>query len=275
MSVARCVRDLLAGSRLPRLETRMLLEHVLRKPRTWLLAHDDEALDEAAVTTFLALATRREAGEPMAYLLGEREFMGHVFHVTPDVLIPRPDTELLVEIAVDHLANFTHADVVDLGTGSGAIALSLALACPHARIEASDLSDAALAVARGNAARLGAAVTFWQGDWYAALPEGRRYDLILSNPPYIARDDAHLSQGDLPHEPRAALTDEADGLRDLRTLVAGCTARLKPGGAIWLEHGWNQATDVRDMLTAAGLHEVSSRRDLAGIERASGAVMGR
>lgn len=264
------VRDLMAASRLPRLETRMLLEHALRKPRVWLLAHDDEPLDHVAVETYRALSARREAGEPMAYLLGEREFMGHAFHVTPDVLIPRPDTELLVEIAAGHLASLDHPDVADLGTGSGAIAVSVALACPHARVQASDYSDAALSVARGNAQRLGAAVSFHQGDWYAALPDGQRYDLILSNPPYIASGDEHLQQGDLRHEPRSALTDGADGLRDLRTLAEGSLARLKPGGAIWLEHGWDQAEAVRAMLSAAGLQDVASRRDLAGIERMTG-----
>jgi len=140
------IRDLMAASRLPRLEMRMLLEHVLSRPRVWLLAHDDEVLDETAITAFLTLAARREAGEPMAYLLGEREFMGHMFRVTPDVLIPRPDTELLVNIAADFLTGLSEPNVVDLGTGSGAIAVSLALACPHARVEASDRSEAALAV---------------------------------------------------------------------------------------------------------------------------------
>jgi len=138
-----CVRDIMAASHLPRLETRMLLEHVLRKPRAWLLAHDDEALDDSRVAAFWTLSARRASGEPMAYLLGEREFMGHVFHVTSDVLIPRPETELLVEIASEFLADRPQADVVDMGTGSGAIAISLALAYPHARIEASDYSDAA------------------------------------------------------------------------------------------------------------------------------------
>jgi len=265
-----CIRALLAASKLPRLEARMLLEHVLGRPRVWLLTHDDEALAERDVALFQRLAARREAGEPMAYLLGEREFMGHVFRVTPDVLIPRPDTELLVETAVAHLSGRGSVRAVDLGTGSGAIAVSLALACPQARIDASERSGAALALARANARRLGAVLRFWQGDWYEALPAGQRYDLIVANPPYIACSDAHLSQGDLRFEPRTALTDEADGLRDLRTLAAGCVARLEPGGAIWLEHGWDQAAAVRAMLRAAGLSQVASRRDLAGIERISG-----
>jgi len=269
------IGDLLAASRLPRLETRMLLEHVLQRPRAWLLAHDDEQLDTAALAAYTALAMRRVAGEPMAYLLGVREFMGHTLHVTPDVLIPRPETEHLVEVALAHVSACPHAhpEVVDLGTGSGAIALAVALACPHARVTASDASAAALHVARCNAERLGAAVMFRQGDWYAALPAGERYDLILANPPYIASHDPHLWQGDVRFEPRAALTDAADGLTALRTLVRGAPTRLKPGGAIWLEHGWDQAACVRALLRAAGLHQVASRCDLAGVERLSGAYL--
>jgi len=275
------IRDLLVASPLPRLEARMLLEHVLQRPRVWLLAHDDAALEANQVTAYAALAARRVAGEPMAYLLGTREFMGHAFHVTPEVLIPRPETEHLVEAAIAHLSACTsaHPDVADLGTGSGAIAIAVALACPHARVTASDTSAAALAVACGNARRLqegaglGAPITFHQGDWYTALPADARYDLILANPPYIARHDPHLGEGDVRFEPRAALTDGADGLAALRTLAAGAPARLKPGGAIWLEHGWDQAAGVRALLMDAGLRNVASRRDLAGIERISGGYL--
>jgi len=269
------IRDLLVASPLPRLEARMLLEHVLQRPRVWLLAHDDEALETSQVTAYAALVARRAAGEPMAYLLGTREFMGHAFHVTPEVLIPRPETEHLVEAAMAHLSACTnaHPDVADLGTGSGAVAIAVALACPHARVTASDASAAALAVARGNAQRLHADMVFCQGDWYAALPADQRYDLIVANPPYVARHDPHLGQGDVRFEPRAALTDEADGLAALRTLAAGAPARLKPGGAIWLEHGWDQAAGVRALLCAAGLRDVASRRDLAGIERISGGYL--
>jgi len=305
---------LMAQSGLPRLEARMLLAHVLGRPQAWLLAHDTDALAPADAAAFLDLAARRLAGEPMAYLLGEREFMGHLLRVTPEVLIPRPETELLVETGLAHLrgldagmqagdaaepqeghgpaaasagpdpAPVTSPDptpaagpdrwaVADLGTGSGAIAVSLALACPRAAVTATDASAAALAVAAGNAQRLGARVDFRQGDWYGALPPGARYHLIVANPPYIAAGDAHLQEGDLRHEPPAALTDGADGLSALRVLAVGAPARLAPGGAVWLEHGWDQAQAVRALLAAAGLRGVASRRDLAGIERISGGYL--
>lgn len=265
------VRSLTAACRLPRLETRMLLEQALRRPRAWLLAHDDEPLPEAAVQLFLGWVRRREAGEPMAYLLGEREFMGWMFEVTPDVLIPRPDTETLVATALDIIRDRPAVRVLDLGTGSGAIAISLALMCPDAVVHASDASRAALAVARRNGERLNAAVQWHQGDWYAALADVEPgFDLIVSNPPYIAREDPHLVQGDLRFEPAEALTDGADGLQDLREIVQGAGAWLKPGGWLWLEHGWDQAQAVRALLLAHGFADVSSQRDLAGIERISG-----
>jgi len=264
------VRDLSAASGLPRLEARMLLEHVLGVPRAWLLAHDTDPLDRAACQRFGRLAALRRDGQPMAYLVGRREFMGRDFAVTPDVLIPRPDTELLVETALECLRDRPRGTVLDLGTGSGAIAVSLALALPGATVWATDASAAALAVARGNAERLGARVDFAQGDWYGALPPGPRFDLIVSNPPYVAAGDPHLSEGDLRFEPAAALTDGGDGLGALRAIVAGARDRLAPGGALWLEHGWNQSRAVRACLAAAGFSSVASRRDLAGIERISG-----
>jgi len=243
-------RELIAGCGLPLLEARMLLERALGVGRAWLIAHDDEALPGDQVTVFLDWARRRRDGEPMAYLLGEREFMGHDFQVSPAVLIPRPD--------------------------SGAIAVSIALARPDAAVEATDLSADALAVAAANARRLGAAVAFLPGDWYEALngaAPAPTYDAIVSNPPYIAAADPHLSQGDLRHEPPLALTDRADGLAALRQIVRGARAWLKPGGALWMEHGWDQAAQVRDLLDAAGFVRVESRRDLAGIERISGGYL--
>jgi release factor glutamine methyltransferase len=251
----------------------MLWQHVLGVSRTWLVAHDDEAVDEVKAERFAALAKRRRDGEPMAYLLGEREFMGHRFTVAPGVLIPRPDTEVLVETGLACIATLEHPTVVDLGTGSGAIAISIALAKPDALVTGTDFSDDALKIARGNAHTLQARVAFHQGDWYGALPPDERFDLILSNPPYIAQDDHHLSEGDLRFEPTTALTDGADGLQALAILAAGARARLKPGGQIWLEHGWEQAEAVRKLLTDAGLRNASSRRDLAGIERISGASL--
>ncbi|OWT59164.1 peptide chain release factor N(5)-glutamine methyltransferase [Candidimonas nitroreducens] len=264
------VRALMAVSGLPGLEVRMLLEHVLQVPRAWLIAHDDEPLAPQAVARYLDLAQQRRNGRPMAYLLGRREFMGHEFTITPSVLIPRPDTELLVEVAIEALGGSEAPRVLDLGTGSGSIAVSVALACPGAQVVATDASAAALEVAAGNAQRLGARVEFCSGDWYQALAAGRVFDLIVSNPPYIARHDAHLAQGDLRYEPQAALTDGADGLRALAAIAAGAPERLAPGGQLWMEHGWDQAQAVRGLLAAAGFGRIASRKDLAGIERVSG-----
>lgn len=220
------VKTLLADARLPRLEVRMLLEHVLQKPRAWLLAHDTDPLPAAAQQAYEDLARRRLAGEPMAYLVGRREFMGHLFRVTPDVLIPRPDTEVLVETALQCLEGQSAPAVLDLGTGSGAIAISIALARRDARVMASDLSPAALAVAAGNAWELAASVRFVEGSWFDAVPAGEGFELIVSNPPYVASDDPHLQQGDVRFEPRGALTDGADGLGDLARIVQGAGARL-------------------------------------------------
>ncbi|SAI61609.1 protein methyltransferase [Bordetella trematum] len=267
------IRDLLQDGRLPRLEARMLVERVWQRSRAWLLAHDDEPAEPALCAAYEALAQRRLAGEPMAYVLGEREFMGHVFAVSPAVLIPRPDTETLVEAALAFLAGRPAARVLDLGTGSGAIAISIALACPQAEVTATDLSADALAVARANAGRLGASLTLAQGSWFEALAPGQKYDLIVSNPPYIHRDDHHLSQGDLRFEPPGALSDGADGLSALAEIAAQAPRWLAPGGALWCEHGWDQAGAVRALLQASGLKNVESRRDLGGIERISGGFL--
>ncbi len=260
----------------------MLLQHVLQVPRAWLVAHDTDALDGAQVARFQALQSERLAGRPMAYLLGEREFMGRRFAVSPDVLIPRPETELLVEEALAFLAagrvgadatssnGRPLARVLDLGTGSGAIAVSIAAGCAHAQVSATDVSSSALALAECNARELGVTVRFLEGSWYEALDGCEPFDLIVSNPPYISANDGHLQQGDLRFEPTVALTDGADGLACIRGIVAGARAWLRPGGALWLEHGWDQAGQVRNLLTQAGFENVASRRDLAGIERISG-----
>ncbi|MBB3003760.1 release factor glutamine methyltransferase [Paraburkholderia tropica] len=271
---------LLRASPLPALEARILLMHVLGWRRTQLITRGDEALDAAPVAAFRALEARRVAGEPIAQLVGAREFFGLDFDVTPDVLIPRPETELLVETALAALEGIAQPRVLDLGTGSGAIAVAIASARPDARVWAVDRSEAALAVAARNAAKLldahrpGGALSFVAGSWYDTLDAALRFEVIVSNPPYIANGDPHLDQGDLRFEPRGALTDEADGLTCLRAIVDGAPARLVAGGVLWMEHGYDQAAAVRALLDARGFAEVRSEQDLAGIERISGGRFG-
>ncbi|MBB3260345.1 release factor glutamine methyltransferase [Paraburkholderia bannensis] len=267
---------LLRASPLPALETRILLMHVLGWRRTELITRGDQALDAARVTAYRALEARRAAGEPIAQLVGAREFFGLDFEVTPDVLIPRPETELLVETALAAMAGIAQPRVLDLGTGSGAIAVAIASVRPDARVWAVDRSPGALAVAARNAATLldaerpGGALSFVEGSWYSTLDAALHFDVIVSNPPYIANGDPHLDQGDLRFEPRGALTDEADGLTCLRAIVEGAPAHLVAGGVLWMEHGYDQAAAVRALLDARGFAEVASKRDLAGIERISG-----
>ncbi|WP_341669723.1 peptide chain release factor N(5)-glutamine methyltransferase [Alcaligenes sp. SDU_A2] len=267
---ADTLRALQAGSSLPRLERDMLWMQVLGVSRSWLIAHDTDRLPEQAVQAYHRLEARRLAGEPMAYIVGMREFMGHDFLVTPDVLIPRPDTETLVEQVLWCLQNMSSPRILDLGCGSGAIAVSLALARPDAQVVATDCSAPALEVARLNAQRLCGKVEFCLGSWYDAVSGQPPFDLIVSNPPYIAADDAHLGQGDVRFEPRHALTDGADGLRDLRTIVQGAGSHLRPGGSLLMEHGWDQADHVQNMLRHAGFTQVASYADLAGIRRVTG-----
>jgi len=249
------------------LENRILLCHALDLPRVALITQSERVLtgDEAALLD--ALVQRRLDGEPIAYIVGEREFFGLPFKVTPAVLIPRPDTELLVEIALERLA--PQARLLDMGTGSGAIAVAAAHTRPDLSVTALDVSEDALAIARANAAANGARVRFVRSDWFAAL-HGERFDLIASNPPYIVAGDAHLGEGDLRFEPIDALTDHADGLSDLRSIADGAGAHLEQGGWLLLEHGYDQAAAVRALLAARGYLDVQSWRDLAGIERVSG-----
>lgn len=263
-----------ARTRIAPAEARLLLGHLLQRSTAWLEAHRDEHVDEGVMQQMSALAGRRSAGEPIAYLLGVREFYGRDFIVTPDVLIPRPETELLVDVAkqkvgVGKTAKCA-AKILDLGTGSGCIAVTLALELPQAKVAAADVSSAALAVARDNAARLGADIEFFASDWFAALPP-RHFDLIVANPPYVAAGDPHLSQGDLRFEPQGALTDHADGLAALRHIIAHAPAWLSPQGWLFCEHGYDQADAVRELLQAAGLTGIEQHRDLAGIVRCSGA----
>ncbi|MBV6273254.1 peptide chain release factor N(5)-glutamine methyltransferase [Alcaligenaceae bacterium CGII-47] len=265
------LRTSLHTSALPRLEASMLWQHVLGVSRSWLIAHDTDPLSLEHIAAYQALSARRLAGEPMAYILGEREFMGHRFEVSPAVLIPRPDTELLVERALDVLAGQPAPRVLDMGTGSGIVAISIALARPDAQVYAMDVSAAALAVAANNASTLGALVQFCSGNWYDSPFGSQHYDLIVSNPPYIHTHDDHLQQGDLRFEPRDALTDRLDGLSALREIIEGARACLTgPLAALYVEHGWDQAEAVRGMLRHNGFAGIASFRDLADIERVSG-----
>ena len=260
-----------AAAGLDRLDAQMLLLHALHRDvgdRAWLLAHDTDALEPGADTAFQALVARRAAGEPVAYLLGRKEFFGLALQVDARVLVPRPDTETLVNWALDLLPDDAPCKVLDLGTGSGAIALAIARNRQSAAVDAVDASEPALAVARANARALSLPVRFFAGNWLGGVPPGESYDLVVSNPPYIADGDLHLPA--LRHEPRQALTAGADGLDDLRVIVADSPSRLVPGGWLLLEHGWDQAAAVRVLLVAAGLEEVQSRTDLGGNERCSG-----
>lgn len=251
-----------------RLDAQLLLLHALGRPaadRGWLLAHDGDTLEAPAA--YLAACRRRAGGEPLAYLVGGKEFFGLQLQVDARVLVPRPDTETLVEWALQLLAGRGAPRVIDLGTGSGAIALAIQQARPDAQVEAVDRSADALTVAAANAGRLGLPVRFRQADWLQGA--AGLYDLVVSNPPYVAEGDPHLP--DLRHEPASALVAGADGLDDLRRIVAAAPAHLKPGAWLLLEHGWDQAGAVRALLAGAGLREAQSRQDLAGIERCSGA----
>ncbi len=244
-----------------RAEAGYLLAHTLGVSPTWLYVHSGDAVDPTLAATFTTLLERRLAGEPVAYLLGRRGFWRFDLRVTPATLIPRPETERVVELALDRLPTDRALALADLGTGTGAIALALAHERPQARVVATDASEAALTVARGNAETLGLArVEFRHGDWLAALG-GERFDLIATNPPYIAADDAHLRQGDLRHEPLSALAAGADGLDDIRVIVCDAPAHLRDGGWLLIEHGWDQGEAVRALLSAAGFADVETALD--------------
>jgi len=271
------VTDLVAGvtvgalqrqALLDALDWRVLLCHALNTTRVGLITCSERALTPAEAQRFGNLVQRRLAGEPVAYLVGQREFFGLPFDVSGAVLIPRPDTELLVELTLDRLPQ--GGRVLDMGTGSGAIAVSLAHTRRDADVTALDVSADALAVARRNADANGARVTFLHSDWFAALADTPPFDIIASNPPYIASGDRHLSEGDLRYEPVGALTDHADGLSALRILAAGAPAHLAQQGWLLMEHGYDQAEAVRALLASAGYTDVQSWRDIADIERVSG-----
>lgn len=254
------------------LEAEILLGFVLGKPRSYLHAWPEQPLRKTQQTHFWDLVSRRGRGEPIAYLTGSREFWSLDLRVTPATLIPRPETELLVELALAELAVDSQARIADLGTGSGAVALALASERPRAQLVATDRCSQALSIARGNAQRLGLRnVEFRQGNWCQALAQ-EAFSLILSNPPYIPSLDHHLLQGDLRFEPRTALAAGADGLKELRRIVEQARGHLAPGGKLLLEHGHDQRVAVTSLLNNAGYERPRSHKDLAGRDRVTSAV---
>ncbi|KOR29965.1 hypothetical protein TI03_00840 [Achromatium sp. WMS1] len=256
----------------PRLEAELLLCAVLNRPRSYLATWPERPLSVSQKAAYNKLVQRRKNGEPIAYILGYKDFWTIKLHTTKDVLIPRPETELLVEIALQLHPTNKALEILDLGTGSGAIALALATERPTWRIHATDIAKAALAITSYNAQMLNQPIQIHLGNWYTALPSQLRFDLIISNPPYIAENDPHLTQGDLAWEPQQALIAGIDGLEALRTLCNQCTQYLKPGGTILLEHGYNQAVAVRTLLQRAGLTNIQTWRDLIRYERVTGAL---
>ena len=259
-----------ALSAIGRSEARVLLREVLQHDDAYLLAHDDEDLSAAQSQQYAALVARRSAGEPVAYITGRREFYGRDFAVTPAVLIPRHETELLVELALARLSAAAAYRVLDLGAGSGCIGVTIAAERPQSRVTLVDASNPALEIARANAARwVPGNTTALRSDWYAAIG-AEHYDLIIANPPYVADGDAHLQQGDLRFEPRTALAAGADGLDDIRRIIAGAPEHLSPDGWLLFEHGHDQAAACAQLLEVAGFQDIFSAPDLAGIPRVSG-----
>lgn len=251
------------GGGLPRVDAEFLLSHYLNKPRSWLYAHSDFQLKPEQEIEFQGLIYRRQKGEPVAYITGRRGFWSFDLHVTPDTLIPRPETELLVELAIERVALNSESNVLDLGTGTGAIALAIAKECPKAKVVAVDYSELALDVARKNATELQVRnLEIVRSNWFDALGE-RRFDVIATNPPYIELNDAHLSQGDLRFEPMSALVSGNDGLNDIRIIIAGAKNHLNPNAWLLIEHGWNQAEAIRQLFIDAGFVDVSTEQDLA------------
>lgn len=266
----RTLAQTLAAAQLDAVDARALMRHVLGVDYAYLIAHSAQALTAAQSELFAALTIRRSAGEPIAYIVGRREFFSFDFKITPAVLIPRPETELLVDFALETTATNDEASVLDLGTGSGCVAISIAKHRPRARVVGIDSSSAALALARENSQRHAAAnLELMESDWFSALA-GRAFDVIVANPPYVAVGDPHLKQGDLRFEPEAALNGGADGLDCIRVIVALAQHYLGEGGWLAFEHGYDQAAPCRQLLADAGYAEVFSRADLAGIERVSG-----
>ncbi len=264
-----------AREKIDRLDARLLLQYATGCSHTDILARPEMTIIAPAWTQFLEWVERRALGEPLAYLVGEAGFRGRVFQVSPAVLIPRPETEVLVEAALERLQGPKQPRILDLGTGSGIVAISLALECPQASVLAVDLSAAAISVARNNAGRLGATVEFRAGSWFAPVA-GERFDLIVSNPPYVAHGDPHLALNGLPFEPQMALTDGVpggDGSACLCEIISGAAAHLKPGGSLLFEHGYDQGAISRNLLCTAGFKGAFTKIDLAGIDRVSGGYL--
>ncbi len=252
-----------------RLEARVLAAFAWDVAQSWLIAHDTDTLNEDQVCYFQILLGRRMEGEPIAYITGWREFYGRPFHVTPDVLIPRPETELLVELALARIPPGETIEVLELGTGSGCIAISLALERPHARITAVEQSEAALSVAQFNAHALHADLELLKSDWFSTLPH-RKFDLIVGNPPYVASIDPHLGQGDVRFEPIAALASGTHGTDDLQCIISAARSHLKAEGSLLLEHGNDQRMTIQNLLRGAGFKLLPTWKDLAGNDRVSG-----
>jgi release factor glutamine methyltransferase len=265
------IEGLLRESGLPRREAEILLQAVLGCERVHLIAHPEDAVDVSQARSAQRWFERRRSGEPVAYITGRREFFGIALRVSSDVLVPRPETEQLVELALERLRPGAGRRVLELGTGSGAIALALASQSPGVRITATDISAAALAVARHNATEHGVAIDFVQSDWFEAIaPE--TFDLVVSNPPYVAAGDPHLKSGDLPFEPPVALVSGEDGLECLRTIAAGARHCLRPGGSLLLEHGYDQGERCVALLRDLGYTGAADFRDLAGLPRVCSGV---
>jgi release factor glutamine methyltransferase len=271
MSVDTLGAALRAGrDRIGAVDASALLTHVTQRDRAYLAAHPEAPLSRSQSDRYAELVQRRSAGEPVAYLTGRREFYGRSFQVTPAVLIPRPETELLIDLTLERLPEAAEARVLDLGTGSGCVAVTLVSERSRLKIVALDQSLAALGVARRNAAQYAAPVQFIRSEWFAELAPEDTFDIIVANPPYVAAGDPHLAQGDLRFEPLSALEGGVDGFAAIRTIVAGARRHLRSGGSLLFEHGHTQAEQAREMLLKAGYGDVFTARDLAGIERVSG-----
>ena len=270
LSIGKAWRQ--AGDRIGRQETRLLLEYACGCSHTELISRSEREMTAAQAECFDSLLKRRISGEPLAYLLESAWFCGLEFTVTPDVLIPRPETETLIDLATERALALMRPSIADLGTGSGIVAIMLALRCPQSAVTAVDVSSAALRVARSNAEQYGVSIRFLEGDWFAPLSE-KRFDLVVSNPPYVQAEDPHLLKSGLPFEPRQALTDGTgggDGLDCIRRIIREAPPHLRPKGWLLLEHGYDQAAEVRRLLDQSGFIGVASWQDEAGIERVSG-----